>query len=159
MATPDEFAAACKENARALRRFPKELRRTLGQRGKAEVAEPLAADIRTAWSGPHAAVLSAATKTRVSADPQIVVGGARRVVSGGASARQLVFGDDFGGGNRVSAVAATSRNKAHRRRTTKQFPRKGQGSIYGTVHRTLDKTFERWANVIDETIREVFDRG
>lgn len=135
-----------------MRRLPAELRRALANEVRAKVAEPLADDIRGAWSGPHARVLSAATKTRVQTDPQIVVGGSRRVVSGGASVRDLVFGDEWGGGTRVKAVPRNDRRAGHRRRTTRQFPRQGQHAVYGTIHRTLDKTFERWADVVDDLI-------
>lgn len=142
-----------------MRRLPRELRRTLANRVRDEVAEPLAADIRSAWSGPYAGRLSAATKARVQTDPQIVVGGARRSFSGGASARDVVFGSEFGGGRKVKAIPRTARRAGHRRRTTQQFPRAGQHAVYGTIHRTLDRVFDRWVDVVDETIEEGMTDG
>lgn len=153
MATTDEFAQECRQAARSIRRLPADLRRALGQRVKPEVADPLAAEVRTAWTGPHAAALSAGTKTRVSGDPQLVVGGSRRVVSGGANVRQLAFGDEFGGGSRVGQVAGTSRRRAHRRRTTRQFPRTGQAAVFGTVSRRVESTFDRWTKIVDDVLR------
>ncbi|MFW5473689.1 hypothetical protein ACOCJ5_10295 [Knoellia sp. CPCC 206450] len=142
-----------------MRRLPAELRRTLANEVRDEVVEPLAADIRAAWTGPHARALSASTKARVSGDPKIVVGGARRVVSGGASARQLVFGNEWGGGKRVKAIPARPARRGHRRHTTRQFPTTGQHTVYGTIHATLDRTFDRWADVVNRIIERSLDRG
>lgn len=153
-----------------MRRLPKELRRALGREVKDTVAEPLAADIRSAWRGPHAHVLSAATKARVSTDPQIVIGGSRRVVSGGASPRDLVFGNEWGGGKRIALVnrrrtagrgrvsaaeRASAGRRIHRRHTTRQFPRQGQHAVYGTIHATLDRSFERWVTAVNQIIDKV----
>lgn len=172
-----EFATACKQAARDLRRIPKELRREVGAEVKKDVADPLAAAIRQAWHGPQAAVLSAATKTRVNVDPVIVVGGSRRVLSGGGSARDVVFGNEFGGGKRSALVnrprsagrkrrgrvttteAATTRKKIFRRHTTKQFPVEGQHAVFGTVEDLLDDTFARWVDVIDRLIVKGFNSG
>lgn len=159
MATGSEFAAACKTASRQMRRLPAELRRALGNEVKTRVADPLAADIRGAWSGPYAAVLSAATKTRVGTDPQIIVGGSRRVVSGGASGRNLVFGAEWGGGRRVTAIPSKPGRRGHRRRTTRQFPTSGQHAVFGTIHRTLDKTFDRWVDVVDDLIGKAMHDG
>ena len=158
MSTGQEFARECKEAARNLRRLPKELRRALSNEVRDQVAEPLAADIRAAWSGPYARALSAATKTRAAADPQIVVGGSRRVVSGGASARDLVFGAEFGGGRRVTVIPTRPGRRGHRRHTTRQFGR-GQHAVFGTIEATLDRTFQRWADVVEKVAGDVIDNG
>lgn len=159
MATGSEFSTACKTAARQMRRLPAELRRTLANEVKTDVAEPLAADIRGAWSGPYARVLAAGTKARVQTDPRVVVGGSRKAVSGGASVRQLVYGAEWGGGRRVKAIPKTPKRRGHRRRTTQQFPRAGQHAVYGTIHRTLDKTFERWVDVVVRVIDKGMSHG
>jgi hypothetical protein len=155
MATPAEFAAQCKATARLIRRLPPELRRELGRQVKPKVADPLAASVRADWVGPHRAVLSAGTKTRVAGDPQLVVGGARRVLSGGGSVRSVVFGDEFGGGSRRIVVSSTSRRRAHRRHTTRQFARAGYGRLFGTVRNQLEPTFDRWASIVDDVLRGI----
>lgn len=142
-----------------MRRLPAELRRALGNEVRDTVAEPLAADIRSAWTGPYSPALSAATKTRVGTDPQIIVGGSRRVVSGGASARDLVFGTEWGGGRRVKALPATTRRRGHRRRTTRQFAGSGQHAVFGTVARNLDKSLERWADAVEKIVNQVMRNG
>ena len=155
MATPAEFAAQCRTTSRLIRRLPADLRRELGRRVKPDVADPLAQSVRSDWVGPHRAVLAAATKTRVAGDPQLVVGGSRRVLSGGGSPRSVVFGDEFGGGSRVSTVAGTGRRRSHRRRTTRQFRRAGYGTLFGTVRDQLEVTFERWADIVDDVLKGV----
>jgi hypothetical protein len=142
-----------------MRRLPAELRRALATETRAKVAEPLAADNRRSWRGAYAPALSAQTKARVQTDPQVVIGGAKRVVSGGANARQLVYGTEWGGGKRVTAIPSRPGRRGHRRRTTQQFPRTGQHAVYGTIHDTLDATFDRWVGVIDDIIERTFDRG
>lgn len=159
MATGTEFAQACKEAARNMRRLPKELRRALANEVRDQVAEPLAADIRAAWSGPYGPQLSAATKARVQTDPQVVIGGARPRLSGGASPRDTVFGAEWGGGGRVKPIPARPGRRGHRRRTTRQFPAQGQHAVYGTVHATLNRTFERWADVVDKLVGRVMGDG
>ena len=154
MTEPTEFARACRDASRDLRRLPKDLRRTLAQRVRPDVADPLAGDIRADYRGPWANVLSAATKTRVSGDPQIVVGGSRRVVSGGAAPRQLVYGAQFGGGKKVAEVTRRTKHKGtvrYRRRTTAQF-RNPVPTIFPTIGRTIDKTLDRFARIVGEVL-------
>jgi len=159
VATPEEFAQQCRETSRQMRRLPAELRRTLAQRSKAEVAEPLAAKISAAASGPYGRALSASVKTRAAADPQIVVGGARRVVSGGASARQLVYGVEFGGGSRVKAIPATPRRRGHRRHTTRQFVGKHAPFVFPTIGANIDTVLESFADIVDDVLGEVVTDG
>jgi hypothetical protein len=87
----------------------------------------------------------------------IVVGGARRVLSGGASVRDVVFGDEFGGGERVSVVKSTPTRRGHTRHTTRQFKGKARGNIFGTIRSTADQTFDRWVAVVDRIINESVD--
>lgn len=154
MATPAEFVAECRQTAKLIRRLPAELRRELGRQVKPRVADPLAADVRQAWAGPRGPQLAAGTKTRVAGDPQLVVGGSRPVFAGGASVRDVAFGEEFGGGNRVAPVASSSRRRAHRRHTTRQFAR-GQRALFGTVGRDIERTFDRWAAIVDDVLKGV----
>lgn len=149
----DDFTAQCKAAARDLRRVPAELRKRLGREVRDDVAEPLAAEIRAAFDGPYRGVLVGAVKARIQGDPMIVVGGARRVLRGGASVRDVVFGDEFGGGSRVSVVRTTSKRRGHTRRTTRQFGR-ARHNIIGTIDANATKTFDRWADVVERIIKE-----
>lgn len=157
VASTAAFEAAAKEAARQMRRLPADLRRAIANRSRDEVAAPLAQEIAQAWTGPHAAVLAAATKARAGADPQLVIGGARRVVSGGASARQLVYGDEFGGGKRVATIQATNTRRRHKRRTTQQFPREGQHAVFGTIEARIGRVLDGFAAIIDDVLGEVSD--
>lgn len=159
MATGTDFATACKTAARQMRRLPAELRRALANEVRDSVAEPLASDIRYAWSGPYRYPLSQGTKARVQTDPQVVVGGSRRVVSGGASVRDLVYGTEWGGGHRVKVIPQTAKRRGHRRRTTRQFPSQGQHAVYGTIHRTMDRILDRFADAVEKVVTGVMDRG
>jgi len=155
MASPAEFAAECRTAARNMRRLPSDIRRELGQRSKGEVAAPLAQKVAAAARGPWGRVLSGAVKTRASADPVIVVGGARRVVSGGASPRQLVYGTEFGGGSRVKAIPATARRRGHRRRTTRQFIGKHAPFVFPTIGDNAEWVLEKFADIVDDVLGRV----
>lgn len=145
---------ACREASRDLRRLPREVKAALKARTRPEVADPLAAEIRSTYRGRYAAVLSAATKTRTSGDPKIVVGGARRVVSGGASPRDLVFGDQFGGGKKVAEVTRRTKRGSvtYRRHTTRQFG-PAKPTIYPTISREIPRVLDRFATIIEEVFR------
>lgn len=150
----DDFAAQCKAAARDLRRVPAELRKRLGREVRDEVAEPLAGEIRSSFDGPYRGVLVAAVKARIQGDPMIVVGGSRPVLSGGASVRDVVFGDEFGGGSRLGTVRSTARRRGHTRRTTRQFQGKARHNIIGTIESNAARTFDRWADVVGRIIKE-----
>lgn len=100
----EAFERECKATGRALRRMPADLRQALSTQVQPRVAVPLAAKVANTFRGPWADRLAAQTKARKLADPTIVVGGARKVVRNGASARQLVYGNEWGGGKRVTTV-------------------------------------------------------
>lgn len=153
-----DFAAECKAAARDLLRVPSELRKRLGREVQQDVAEPLAGEIRAALDGPYRGVLVDAVKTRIQGDPMIVVGGARRVLSGGASVRDVVFGDEFGGGSRLGTVRSTSKRKGHTRRTTRQFAGKARHNIIGTIEANAARTFDRWADTVARIINETVGR-
>lgn len=144
---------ACRDASRDLRRLPRDVKAALKVRTRPEVADPLAGTIRSTFRGPYAAALSTATKSRASGDPKIVVGGARRVVSGGASPRDLVFGDQFGGGKRVGTVTRRTRHGSttYRRRTTAQF-KTARPTIYPTIRRELPHVLDRFATIIEEVL-------
>lgn len=150
----DDFVAECKAVARDLRRVPAELRKRLGREVRDDVAEPLAGEIRSAFDGPYRGVLVGAVKARIQGDPMIVVGGSRPVLTGGASVRDVVFGDEFGGGSRLGTVRSTSKRRGHARHTTRQFAGKARHNILGTIEDNAAKTFERWADVVERIIKE-----
>lgn len=152
--TPDEFARECDDAAKAVRRLPRDLRRAFAQRTRDEVAEPLAARMRASGGGVYGRRVSATAKARSQADPTIVVGGARRVASGGASARDLLWGNEFGGGKKVRALVGNARRRGHRRRTTQQFVRNQSPFLYNTLSRSWDWALDKWATIADETINE-----
>lgn len=153
-----QFARECRQASRDLRRLPAEIRKALGRRVRDEVAEPLAGSIRTAGSGVYARRVAPTTRVRAGTDPTLVVGGAKRVASGGARGRDLVFGTNFGGGRRVTAVPARSGRRGHRRHTTKQFTRR-EPFVFGTIARELGRTFDRWVGIVDDAVDQVMRRG
>lgn len=157
MSDLDGFAAECKLTARNLRRIPKDLRRAIASEIKPEVAVPLAAKIGAGLAGPWASVLAGQVKARASAEPVIVVGGARRLVSGGASGRQLVYGAQFGGGKRTTVVAPTSRRRGYRLRSTRQFVRTVRPTIYPTIARNGEWVLSRFADVVGRVLEGVSD--
>ena len=153
MATPEEFARSCREAARNTRRLPKDLKDALKARTRPEVTEPLAHVIASAASGSQAAVLSAGVKARTSATPDIVIGGTRPKVSGGAGPRDLVFGNEFGGSNRLGRVRASSRARAHTRHTTRQFTRRP--FVFRTVAARVEWVLDRYAGIVDDVLEDV----
>ncbi|MBD3782445.1 MAG: hypothetical protein IE926_05725 [Micrococcales bacterium] len=154
-----EFVTACREASRQLRRLPVEVRRELRTRVRAEVADPIAQDVRGAGRSVYARRVAPTARVRSAADPTIVVGGSRRVASGGATGRNLVFGAHFGGGRRTTAVPATSRHRGYRRRSTRQFAGQRDPFVFGTVNRNLDRYLERWAGIIDDVVERVIGHG
>lgn len=152
----DGFAAECQHVARLLRRVPRDLRRDLARGVQEQVARPLAARISAAASGPYGPALSGAVKARAQADPTIVIGGARRVVSGGASARDLVYGVEFGGGKKVRAVARTARHEGYRRHTTNQF-RIPHPFVFDTIGRSMDWVLDAFAELVIRVLERDID--
>lgn len=154
------FAGAARDTSRQLRRLPADLRRELSTSVQPEVAEPLAADIAAAYVGPWARPLAISTKARKLADPTIVVGGTRRVVSGGASARQLVYGAQWGGGQRVSNVTRRSRSgKAvrYRAHVTRQFAGRAKATIFVTIRDRTPWVLDQFATIVDRVLAGVSD--
>ena len=152
MPGPEEFAAVCRERARQVRRLPADVKRALSARVRPEVVEPVAADMRAAATGPHAALLAAGVKPRTGATPELVIGGARPRISGGASPRDVVFGDEFGGGSRVTEVPARQGRRAYRRHTTRQFKRRP--FAFPTIARDLEKILDGYATIVTDTLEE-----
>ena len=155
----DEFARSCKDTARSMRRLPKELRQALSSEVQPRIAEPLAGKIAQAYAGPWAAALAASTKARKLADPTIVIGGRRRVVSGGASGRQLVYGATWGGGGvRVSTVTRRTRNggrpATYKAKTTRQFRGKANDRIFPTIRANGAWVLDEFAGIVDDVIRK-----
>lgn len=157
--TPEEFAGHCRQVSRDMRRLPVEVKRALRERMKPDVAEPLAQDIRAAGAGSYGTRVAGTVRVRANADPTVVVGGAKRVASGGARGRDLVFGTEFGGGKRLTAVARANGHRGYRRYSTNQFRRHRAPFIFPTIGRTAGHYLERWADVVTEIIDERIGRG
>lgn len=165
---PAEFARQARALAKAMRTLPKEIRSELKAEVKEKVAQPLAQKVAEASRGKWAGPLSKAVKVRSADDPTIVVGGTQRLVSGGATGRQLIFGTEFGGGNRVSTVnrkpgrrgrvargerGANGRG-VYRRRTTKQF-NPASPFVFETVRRYEPWAVEQFADIVMRKIQNV----
>lgn len=142
-----------------MRRLPIDVRRELRTRVKSEVAGPIAQDVRSAGSTSYGRRVAGTTRVRAQADPTIVVGGAKRIVSGGAKGRDLVFGTHFGGGSRVTAVPARSGRRGYQRRSTRQFAGRRDPFVFGTVARNLDRYLDLWAGIVDDVVGKVIGRG
>lgn len=147
MASTDEFVAECRDTARNLRRVPADLRRALSSEVKEEVAVPLARKISGAATGPWAPVLAAGTKARAGAEPTIVVGGTRPRLSGGAGPRLVVYGTEFGGGKRLTAVPRKGSRQGYRRYSTNQFRRNRRPFVFPTIGRNLDWVLDSFADI------------
>lgn len=152
-----EFSDECRRQAKALRRLSPEVRDALKARVRPEVAEPLAGSIRGSGQTTRSRRAAATARTRAGADPTVVVGSSSRVFSGGASTRDTVFGDEFGGGSRVSPVSA-GRARRHLRRSTRQFIVRTP-FVFPTVRAQVDASFDRWASIVDDVVGKVVDRG
>lgn len=159
--------------SRALRRLPSAIKRQVKLDVREEVAEPLAARVKAAPTGPYARVISAGVKTKADVVPRIAVGGKRKAVSGGARVVDLVYGDEFGGGKRETVVTRPARNAArtrtgkpsaktrqaarsagntrYRRRTTMQFV-PPHPFLFPTVRRERAAMLEGLGRIIDRVL-------
>ena len=139
-----------------LRRIPKDLRKALSVRVKPEIAVPLAGRIAGAAGGPWGPVLATATKARAGADPTIVVGGARKVVSGGASPRALVYGVEFGStGRTVTGVPAGRGHRSYSRKSTRQFLAHKRPFIFPTIRSSGGWILDQYATIVDDVLGEI----
>lgn len=155
MGTPEQFAADCDRAAAELRRMPADLRRALSAEEESKVGEPLADRISGALSGPYARALSGSVEAVATAEGlEIVIGGSQRVASGGAQARDLVFGTEFGGGGRVTTVPARPGRRSYRLRSTRQF-RQAHPFVFKTLDRSAEWIVDRYLEIVDGVI----DRG
>lgn len=159
MAELDAFADACTQATRQLRRMPADLRRALGRHVKTQVTDPLARKVAAAASSspPYGALLAGSVRTRAGAEPTIVVGGARRVASQGATARDLVYGQNFGGKGRRRSTVNRTGARTFKRRSTVQFLAY-RPFIFPTFAREAEETFEAWLEVLEPYLREWEDR-
>ena len=149
MSSIETFARECDITARNLRRVPRDLRRALSTEVKAQVAVPLAAKVGAAATGPWAKVLQPGTKARAGADPVIVVGGMRPRLSGGAGPRDVVFGVEFGGGKRTTAVPTRPGRGGYKRRSTNQFASHKAPFVYPTIAKNdLEKAQQHIAEAL-----------
>jgi len=149
--------------ATGLRRAPKAIRDAVKRDSRAEIAEPLAAKVRGAARGPWALVLAQGVKTRAGsgAEAQIVIGGVRPKVSGGAGPRHLIYGTEWGGGKRLSTVKGYTRKgrrsgpvRGHRRYSTNQFRRGATPFVFPTVARNIDNIVEAYATIVMRALDE-----
>lgn len=158
MGTPQQFQTECRQVAAAMRRLPSALRREIGAEVQSEVAEPVAAAMRAAAGGPHANVIRGAVKTRISADPRIVIGGARPRISGGAGPRDLIYGNEFGGGKRVTRVPGRAGRSGYSRKSTNQFV-PAHPFAFDTVSATASQWLPAWADVVTKHIQEAINNA
>lgn len=150
----EAFARSCRDTSRQLRRLPADLRRELGAQVQPKVAVPLAAKVANVWTGPWARALAQQTKARKLADPTVVIGGARRVVRGGANARQLVYGATFGGGKRVSTVTRSTARAPYRARTTRQFFGRSE-RLFPMLEAESPWVLDQFATIVDDVLGKV----
>lgn len=120
-----------------------------------ELAQPLADRLRAAGTGSTYARLVAGTTRVIPGRPIAVqIGGPQRLVSGGATGTDLVYGTEYGGGRRVTIVPANRRARAHRRRTTRQFISQRAPFIEDTVARAEADLGDQLADTIADRIEE-----
>lgn len=157
MADLQAFERSGRDTSRQLRRLPADLRHGLAADVQPLVADPLADKIAATFTGPWAAPLAGATKARKLADPTIIIGGAKRVVSGGANARQLVYGSQFGGGQRVGKITRKTRHgtTTYKAPTTRQFVRHTQETIFPTIRREGGWVLDQFAEIVAKILAGV----
>lgn len=152
------FTAACRTLSRELQSLPAAVRAALPEQMMSDVARPLAETIARKWTGPHAAALAASTQARyVRDDVEVFAGGRARLLSGGATGRDLVWGNEFGGGNRVKSMTSP-RGKRFRRHTTRQFGG-GTDTLLGTADASIDWMLEQTSRAAETIIGKVLSRG
>ena len=157
MAGTEDFSAECRDVARSLRYVPRELKKELSGRVKAEVAVPLAQRIGAAATGPWARVLQAGTKALAGADPKIKVGGLSPKLRNGGGPRHVVFGTEFGGGKRLTAVPKTPRHRGYRRYSTNQFRTK-RPFVFPTIGKNFEWVLDTFSDITIETLDKEVNR-
>jgi hypothetical protein len=75
-------------------------------------------------------------------------------VSGGAGPRQLVYGTEFGGGSRLTAVPRSRRRRGYRVHSTRQFARNRRPFIFPTITQQLPAVLDEYAEIVTDTFRE-----
>lgn len=130
--------------------MPDDLKRAMVDHVTAEVAEPLAADVRASAYGPYGPRVT--VRVAKGVEPALRAGGARKAFSGGASGAQVFYGNEFGGG-RSRTWYVTSSRTGHRysvhRATTRQFRRPPRPFVLSTFAAERDDITERWGQVLD----------
>jgi hypothetical protein len=133
------FARECDRNATALRALPRDLAARLARDVPRRVAEPLAAAVRRSGRGVYGARIAATATVTTGSPPAVTVGGPRRVVSGGATAGQLVWGNELGWNGR---------------RTSRQFIRNSSPFIIATVEGQVDDAMDAWVEITDAAVED-----
>lgn len=164
----DEFAREVKNLSRALAKLPLELRREMSDEVKEKIAPRLVQRVGRAATMPYRDVLLFAPKIRANPNPTIVVGGTSTGrLSGGATARDVVFGTEYGGGNRVSVVNRKPGKRGrvskgeyssgvYKRHTTRQFL-PARPYIWETVEKEFPWVLEEWAEIVMSKLYEAVD--
>ena len=116
-----------------------------------DAATLLADAIRSTVSGPYGPALASAVTIRDSADvTEVVVGGTRRVLSGGATASDLAPGVEYGGGRRIGTVRASRRARSYRRHTTRQFTRRPY--LRPAIAKAAEAVVDRLAAAVSQAV-------
>lgn len=128
---------------RLLREMPRDLQRDVRKTVTRNVAGPLARKIAAAGAGSDRQSAGAARSVKAVFDrvPTIRAGGSRKATSDGATAGDIFFGAEFGGGSR---------------KTTRQFrPHRGQTGYWywPTVRSSSADVEEQWASAIDSVLQ------
>lgn len=162
---PEEFARHCREAAHDLRALPAEVARALDLRLTRDVAQPLADDIRAGATTLYGRRLAATTTVRTGPTPQVVLGGPQRILSGGATGRDIALavteGTDPG---RVATIPAGTgpkgrRHRSYRQRTTRQFIGRRDPFVERTITRRLEHYADVTAGIVADVIEKVTRRA
>lgn len=119
----------------------------------ARLADTLADQLRAVYTGPWARVQS--TATRASGPNVVSIGGQHPVVSGGATASQLVPPAQWGPSGRTTSVTRRTRRgrTTYRARTGAQFSGRTDPSIdrmLANPDLVLNRVADVWGQVIDQ---------
>lgn len=175
----EAFARQCKALSRAVSALPKEVKQDLSPQVVEAIGPKLSQQVGHAARGPFRRALFGAARVRANPNPTLVVGGrtgASATLSGGAAARDVVFGTEYGGGNRVSTVnrkpgkrgrvSAAERAKGggaggktvYKRRTTRQFV-PATPYIWETTEDNMPWVLDAYADIILKKANVLFDQA
>ncbi|HEY9494606.1 MAG TPA: hypothetical protein VIR15_07120 [Intrasporangium sp.] len=174
----EAFARQCKALSRAVSALPKDVKQNLSPQVVEAIGPKLSQAVGHAARGPFRRALFGAARVRANPNPTLVVGGrtgASSTLSGGAAARDVVFGTEYGGGNRVSTVnrkpgkrgrvSAAERAKGgaggksvYKRHTTRQF-HKGWPYVWDTTEEQMPWVLDAYADIILKKANVLIDQA